>query len=376
MTSPAVELPAYGVGSLADLLPSVGAAMGMAEAPAVLDLPASDRFVVLLVDGLGLDQLAAHPDHAPYLSSLSVESLTAGVPTTTATSLTSFGTGRPPGQHGVVGYSCRIPGTNHILNALKWDTAVVDPVEWQPHPTVFAAMNQNGMAASVVGKRKFATSGLSLASQRGALFVGADSAGERLAAARHAVESPRAMVYVYDGDLDFTGHRDGCGSEAWRLQLATIDSFARQLRDVLPSDTVLVVTSDHGMVDVAPPDRIDVEDEPGMMVGVGLFAGEGRFRHLYCSARAVEGVAARWQDRLGDKALVLTREEALVAGWFGGVESQVEARLGDVLIACMAPIAVTSSRWFPQEAKLVGMHGSLTRAEMLVPLLVDSGAAA
>jgi Type I phosphodiesterase / nucleotide pyrophosphatase len=372
--------PAYGSASLTDLVPSAAAMLtaGLA-APAgrradgnVLDLPAAPRLVLLLVDGLGQRQLARYAADAPYLCSLPQRTLTCGVPSTTATSLTSLGVGLPPGAHGVVGYTSRIPGTDRLLNALRWDDSV-DAEEWQPHPTALAAAARAGVATTVVNKRAFEGSGLTVASQRGAEFVAADSAGERLAAAaRSAAADAPSLVYVYDSDLDATGHARGCRSEAWRHQLATVDAFAQRLRDVIPADAALVVTADHGMVDVEPHDRIDVDAEPGLMEGVSLLGGEARFRHLYCRAGAVEEVVARWRARLGDQALVLAREEAIAGGWFGEVRREVEPRLGDVVVACLGPVAVMSTERFPFESLLVGLHGSLTPEEMYIPLLVDA----
>lgn len=387
-------LPAYGSASLPDLLPAIGTALGVGahhadgQHPAdarqrdgAIELPAASRYVLLLVDGLGLDLLSAHAADAPYLSSLLSSDLsrrlTAGVPTTTATSLTSLGTGIPPGQHGVVGYTSRIPGTNRLLNALRWDSRV-DPREWQPHPTAFDRLAGHGVGTHVVSKRSFEKSGLTVASQRGAAYIGADSAGERIAetvqALRRAPSRERSLVYVYDSDLDATGHRDGCESEAWRLQLATIDAFALRLRKEIPADVVLVVTADHGMVDVPAHARIDVDTEPDLLEDIGVFAGEGRLRHLYCRAGAVDEVAARWRERMSTDAWVVTREQAVADGWFGPeVHRAVAPRIGDVLVASAGTVAVISSKRFPLELELVGLHGSLTRAEMLVPLLVDPG---
>jgi hypothetical protein len=337
----------------------------------VLDLPTAPRVVLLLVDGLGQRQLARNAADAPYLCSLTQRTLTCGVPSTTATSLTSLGVGLPPGAHGVVGYTSRIPGTDRLLNALRWDDSV-DAEEWQPHPTALAAAARAGVATTVVNKRAFEGSGLTLASQRGAEFVAADSAGERLAAAaRVAGADTPSLVYVYDSDLDATGHARGCQSEDWRHQLAIVDAFAQRLREVIPADAALVVTADHGMVDVDAQDRVDVDAEPDLLDGVTLLGGEARFRHVYCRAGAVDDVVARWRARLGDQALVLSREEAVAEGWFGEVRHEVEPRLGDVVVACLGAVAVMSTERFPFESLLVGLHGSLTAEEMYVPLLLD-----
>ncbi len=373
MTARDVVLPAYGSGSLSDVVPSALGALGVDGWSNVLSLPSASSYVVLLVDGMGWNLLRRHPVEAPYLSSLADRGrwITAGVPSTTATSLTGLGTGLPPGRHGVVGYTSRIPGTGRLLDALRWDTSV-DPVQWQPHATAFERAAGAGVPVSVVSKRMFASSGLTRAGQRGADYVGADRLGERIAATAELSRRPGSLTYVYDGDLDATGHRNGCASAAWRYQLGVVDHFARMLRAALCDSAALAVVADHGMVDVPPGARVDVVDEPGLLEGVDLFGGEARFRHLYCQPTMVEAVAARWRSRLGEAAVVMTREEAAAAGWFGPVEPGVAPRLGDVMVASVGEVAVVSRERFPLEASLIGLHGSLTADEMLVPLLVDS----
>jgi hypothetical protein len=354
------------------VVPSALAALGVDGWSNVLGLPPARSYVVLLVDGLGWHLLRKHASSAPYLSSLADRGrfITTGVPSTTATSLTCLGTGLPPGAHGVVGFTSRIPGTNRLLDALRWD-ARVNPLEWQRHPTAFERAAQAGVAVSVVSKRRFEGSGLTVAGQRGATYLGADLTGERVATTARAATVTGSVTYVYDSDLDTTGHRHGCESDAWRYQLATVDGLARTLRAALPSDAALVVVADHGMVDVAPGRRVDVDLEPELVAGLTLIGGEARFRHLYCEPDAVGDVATRWRERLGDEAVVKTQDSAIESGWFGAVDAAVRPRLGDVMVACVGDVAVVSTQRFAHETTLIGLHGSVTADEMLVPLLVD-----
>ncbi|MBA2559561.1 MAG: alkaline phosphatase family protein [Propionibacteriales bacterium] len=372
MSSAEAVVPRYFGGALSDVLPSALAAAGARGWANSLGLPSSESYVVFLVDGLGWNQLLAHPDEAPYLFSLAVGAtpITCGVPSTTATSITSLGTGLPPGAHGVVGFTSRIPGTDRLLDALRWDSRV-DPREWQVHDTVFARAAADGIATTSVSKRIFETSGLTLASQRGAAFVGADSLGERISAVVRASGEIGSLTYVYEGELDATGHRRGSRSWAWDHQLAMVDTFARRLREALPERVGLVVTADHGMVDVTPEGRLDVDGTPGMLDSVSLLGGEARFRHLYCTSGSVVDVAARWRELLGHNAWVVSRDEAIDEGWFGDVDALVRPRLGDVMVASRGDSAIVSSTRFPHEARLIGLHGSLSADEMLVPLLVD-----
>jgi hypothetical protein len=370
--SDGLVLPRYGEASLADLLPSVLGALGIPGEHDLMGLPRSRRYCLLLIDGLGWNLLRAHPAQAPFLISLPGRAITAGSPTTTVTSLTSFGTGLPPGRHGVLGYTTRIPGTNELLNALKWHAAV-DPATYQPHPTVFERAARAGVAVTVVGERKFRTSGLTIAGLRSPGFQGADTLGERVASAAGAASPNHSLVYVYDGDLDTTGHRAGCGSAAWQHQLTIVDRFAEELFDALPAETALIVTADHGMVDVDTANRLDVDDLPTLREGVALVGGEARFRHVYAEPGASSDVLAAWRAVLGDRAAVLSREEAVDVGWFGAVEARVLDRIGDVVASVGGDCAVEMRSVFPVEATLVGLHGALTADEMLVPLLVGQG---
>jgi hypothetical protein len=376
VSEPGFVEPAYGSRSLADVVPAVGAAIGVKVRPDVaegaLDLPEAPAYVVLLIDGLGARLLERYPDEAPYLSSLMATQQpgTAGVPSTTATSLSSFGTGLPPGAHGLVGFTSRIPGTDRLLNALFWDKSV-DPKQWQPHATAFTGLRLNGASVTVVNKREFRDSGLTVAAHRGADFVGADRVGERIAAAVAASRERPSLTYLYDGDLDWTGHRYGVDSEPWLQQLVMVDAQAEQLREALPPEVRLMVVADHGMVDSPSSHRVDVDRELALRDGLVLMGGEARFRHLYCRTGADATVAATWTELLGDRAEVLTRDEAMMRGWFGAVEPAVLPRIGDVLVACRGDHAVVSTVDFAYESTLVGLHGSLTEDEMLIPMLVD-----
>jgi hypothetical protein len=367
-----VVQPAYGEGAISDVLPSVLAALGVPGRPDVLGLPARRSYCVLLVDGLGWRQLRDNASWAPFLSSLPGRAVTATVPSTTATSITSLGTGLPPGRHGLVGYQSRIPGRNTLLNALDWDPTV-DPEQYQPYPTLLAQARADGVATTVVSQRRFARSGLTRVALSGVRYTPADTAGERVAAvlaALDAAEGAPALVYAYDGDLDGTGHRHGTDADAWRYQLAVVDSLAEQLAAALPPGAALLVTGDHGMVDVGAEDQVDVEAIPGLDRDVQLVGGEPRFRQLYVAPGRAGEVARRWAAALPGQALVRTRDQAVSDGWFGPVEARVADRFGDVLVACLGHTVLLAPSIWPREARMRGHHGSLTEAEMLVPCIV------
>jgi hypothetical protein len=371
-----LRLPDYAGRSLSGLLPAVADALGApvpggAERRAQLGLPASSRVCVVLVDGLGYENLAERAGHAPFLRSLLAGSapLSAGYPSTTAASMGSFGTGTGPGRTGLVGYTVRDPRTGGLANLVSWE-GTGSAREWQREPTVFEQLVAHDVPVTSVGPRKFLGSGLTEAALRGGGYRAAESLADRVDAALSLLREP-GLVYLYWGDVDKTGHHEGVGSWQWGDQLEALDGELRRLARSLPKRASVVVTADHGMVDVDPARRWDVATTPALSAGVALVAGEPRALHLHLEPGAdPEGTAARWSDVLGDAAVVLIRDEAVGAGLFGPVSEHVLPLLGDLVVATAGRATVVDSRTqTPASLRLVGVHGSLTTTELRVPLL-------
>jgi hypothetical protein len=376
-------------GVLADVLPAAAAALGvpLAAAPGravpAWSLPAAARVCVFLVDGLGERLLAERGGHAPSLRALlgqpadgAARVLESGFPSTTATSMGSFGTGSDAGTHGMLGYQVLDPSRDRLLNELSWDPDV-DPRAWQRRPTVFEEVAAAGVETFHIGPRFFAGSGLTEAALRGPKFIAADSLADRVDAAAAAMRSaPRTLVYLYWGDVDKTGHVHGCGSWQWGEELAQVDLAVRELSARLPADGLLLVTADHGMVDIPAHARIDLASDPELAQGVRLTGGEPRAPMLYTEPGQAEAVLTRWRARLDGRAAVLSRDEAVAAGWFGTVLEENLPRIGDVVVSVEDVLSVHDSRHQrPELMKLVGLHGARTEAETRVPLLRVAGSA-
>ncbi|WP_230684726.1 alkaline phosphatase family protein [Cellulomonas sp. JZ18] len=370
-------LPGAGERSLAQVLPAVCAALGAdvprgAAARDALGLPAAERACVVLVDGLGHLNLLERGGHAPFLRSLLPGSapLVTTFPSTTATALGTFGTGAAPGATGMLGYTVRVPQTGALGNLVSW-TDLPDARAWQAEPTVLERAVAAGLAVTSVGPARFAGSGLTNAVLRGPAYVAAEQLDARVDATVRALRAP-GLAYLYWGEVDKAGHHHGWGSWQWGDALSELDAALARLARSLPRGTLLVVTADHGMVDVDPARRRDLAADPVLGADVALTAGEPRALHLHLDPGAdAVAVADRWRGVLGEDAVVATRETAVGDGWFGPVADHVRPVVGDVVVAMTGAATVVDSRTqTPASIALVGVHGSLTAREMLVPLLV------
>lgn len=366
---------------LASVLPAALRSLGAGlpdgiEAP-TWELPESRRVVVVLVDGLGARQLERRSGHARTLRGLSSPlgegaSFRCGFPSTTATSLTSLGTGRRAGDHGIIGWqTCWRDG---LFNHLAWRNGP-EPSARQPLATMFQEAGRRDITMTSVSRAMFDGSGFTRAALRGGGFLPAENPQERtagvLSALAQAGRRGRALVYAYWDEVDKAGHVHGPDSLEWGEAVEAVDRFVGDLLERAPTGTTVVVTSDHGMIPAPHALRRDLAHDLVLDAGVRLLAGEPRAPQAWCEPGAVADVVETWREELGEDAVVLTREEAIESGWFGPVREGYADRIGEVVVAMLGEATVLDSRLLrPEVLALIGHHGSITDAETAIPLLV------
>jgi predicted AlkP superfamily pyrophosphatase or phosphodiesterase len=362
--------------SLADVIPSCLASLvGM---PNALDLPPAGGAVVLVVDGLGSSCLRARAGHARTLTGgfTAGSSMRSGFPTTTAAALTTLTTGAAPGAHGLVGYTVLDTDNDRVVNQLSgWDERL-DPATWQRCRTLFEQSAHAGVASFAVGAARFQDSGFTRAVLRGAQYRAAETIEDRMGQARAVLdENPGALVYVYAAELDQAAHAVGWESGSWTAHLEAVDAAVRAFVAGLRRQEGFVVTADHGMLDVPARSHVLFDSEPGLVDGIRFVAGDPRCLQLHFEPDASEqhraSVLQRWREAEGGRSWVVSRAEAIEAGWFGDeVHPDVAARIGDILIAARKAIAYYDSRSAtPRARNMVGQHGSFSPDELNVPLL-------
>jgi hypothetical protein len=366
---------------LADVVPSVLSAMGVEGFDGRIPLPGDIAGAcVLLIDGLGADLLDSHAEDAPVLAGMRGQTLEVGFPSTTVAGLAALGTGCRSGEHGLVGYSFRLPDVG-LINALRWRPHpwgddlrdVVQPEQVQPMPTMFERAVSAGAEVSVVSGAEFTGSGMTRAVLRGGRYIGVHALGDLAARVRDAL-ADGGFCYGYHGELDLLGHLYGPGSAAWRMQLRQVDRLVESIVEGLPSGGLLAVVADHGMVAVEAQDIVDIDDSEPLLDGVQAIGGEPRARHVYVADGAVDSALATWRETLAERAWVVSRDEAISAGWFGDrIGDDVRFRIGDVVAAARGSTGLMRRTVEPLLSSLVGQHGSLTSSEQLVPLLLAYG---
>lgn len=324
----------------------------------------TSRRVLLVLDGLGWHQLQERRHLAPTLGSLAGGPITTVAPSTTATALTSITTGLTPGEHGLVGYRIEIAG--EILNVLRWGTSSgdarrsIEPSSTQPFAPFL------GERIPVVSKAELESTAFTEAHLRGSRPRGWRALSSLPVVVAEQLANGDRFVYAYYDGIDKIAHERGFGAY-YDAELVAVDRMVADLIASLPPDTSLLITADHGQVQVA--DRV-VELPAELLRMVRVQSGEGRFRWLHARPGAADDLLAAAQSMFGDMAWVRSRQQTIDDGWFGPVVSPpVAARYGDVALVPFAPVTFhdpADSGPYP----LVCRHGSLTPDEMYVPLLV------
>jgi hypothetical protein len=352
--------------SLADVLPNcLDSLQGRRGA---LGLAPVTHAVVLLVDGLGTAALIPRAGHARVLASrLTIDgSISSVFPTTTAAALATLATGTLPGEHGLVGYTAFDAANDRVVNQLTgWDVDMT--ADWQRAPTLFERADAAGLASVAIGPARYRESGFTHAVLRGAEYRPGTSIADRLARAAEALSGPPALIYVYVPELDSASHAHGLESPNWVSALEELDDAVSRFVPHLGPTHGLLVTADHGVIDV--PHEAQRLVPAGLLEGVRHVAGEPRCLQLHLEPGESPDVhAERWRDAEGNRAWVATRDEAIAAGWFGSVTPDVLPRIGDVLVAARKRIAYYVD---PDDSgrKMIGQHGSLSPDELTIPLL-------
>jgi len=182
------------------------------------------------------------------------------------------------------------------------------------------------------------------------------------------------LVYAYTADLDTAAHVFGIASPEWHAAAVRADALLTRLVEALPPDAALLITADHGGLNVPADQRIDLDADPRLRAGVRAVAGDPRVRYLHTEPGAASDVIAAWGELLNGRADVHSRDDAVAAGLFGPVRPDHLPRIGDVVVTCTGDTAVLASGHEPPEvAQLVGFHGAAAPVEMAIPLITFHG---
>lgn len=340
-----------------------------------LGFRSAKRVFSVLVDGLGAQNLKGAGGHAPFLNqALAISKpISCGFPSTTATSITSFGTGLSAGVHGLVGYKVYDRVNSRPANLLTGWGEEQDALEWQPRQTVAAKALTHGVGAYVIGPKAYASTGFTAATMRGAEYLAAKTISDRVDVAIDLLRkrSDDLLVYLYVPELDQLAHTFGSDSDEWLRGLEEVDSQLRRLAGALSRTDALLVTADHGIVDVSQQNHIYLDELPVAWERVLDVSGDPRVNYIYLAdSSEAPDFAENLQSKLPDGVLVLTKTEVLNQDWFRGANQVAIERMPDIFALATKQVAMYHRLFAPAKSlEMIGQHGALSSRELSIPLL-------
>jgi len=338
-----------------------------------LGLSQKQKVIVILIDGLGAEQIMQRSGHAPWLNSLlNKKSISVcGFPATTSANIASFATGDSPGQHGLVGHRVWDRSHDEQINLLVGWNERTDPQVWQPRETVSERALSLGLQCNVVAASEYRDSGYTVATMRGANFIGANTWQEKFEAARVIANSKQqSLTYLYIPELDKYGHQSGWSGSGWAAMLEELDVMLRSFCDQIPKDTGVVITADHGMIETSKPRQLVLDNCYDKSGSVQFVGGDTRVNYVYLGdSGAIDQVVADLEPFSYAFDAVKT-EEAIAANWFGEVLQPAKDRLPELMLLAKSDFTLYHSKYFKARSfDMIAHHGSLSPAEIRVPLI-------
>ena len=340
--------------------------------PNRLGLRNANKIVVVLVDGLGAEQITARAGHAPWLSKhISAGQVShCGFPSTTSANIGSFATGMTPGEHGLIGHMVQDANFGQRLNLLTGWHEGTDPHLWQPHQTISEKAFTRGLSCNVIAAKEYQDTGYTQATMRKANFIAADSLAEKFEKANSILRDRQdSITYLYIPELDKYAHRHGWQSVGWASLLEELDRQLSSFTEKLPRDAGVIVTADHGMIDTADELRFYLDDYLDLDL-VDWVGGDTRSRYIYLKSAQYENQVLEALRLLQNIATPVKTSHAIDAGWFGDVGELARGRLPEIMLLAKSSFTLYHSEFSKKRSfDMIGHHGGLSSAELRIPLI-------
>lgn len=372
------------VNLMASILQGLGSHTNHHDALNTLDQDCFRRarnIVLLVIDGLGYNYLTAHAPHSTLHKYMHCR-LSTVFPSTTAAAITTFMTGLAPQQHGLTGWFTYFHEIHSILTALPViprfggtapEESDIDVTSLYAHVPVFDLLDIDGY---IVSPRNIAYSKYSLAHRGKARTVAYDSLGDCFAFARDIIKGNNNKKYIYSYWPRFDGmaHDIGVNSKEVAVHLQEIDeAFRRFIEDIAGTDTLVIATADHGIIDSGPEYCIEMEHHPQLQAMLTMpLSGERRMAYCYVGEDQRGDFTEYLQRNLAEQITVIPSGELLSQHYFGlgPAHPQLHRRIGDFALIMNGNYTIMDTLPGERHFYHIGTHGGLSDDEMQVPLIV------
>jgi hypothetical protein len=395
--------PNYAGRSILNLPASICRLMGVPElgnpplAPELLAALGDEvrKVILVLMDALGLEHLRRfiNEGKAPIWGQLVEQGILAPVtsitPSTTSAALTSLWTGRGAAEHGIAGYELWLKEYGVVANTIRHapmtfkgdagslSRAGFTPENFLPFTTLGTHLAAHGVDSYALQHRSILTSGLSKMYFNDVDVQAFSTSTDLTVNLRKLLEDKadeRVYVWVYWDQVDYFSHFYGPDDERTVEEFSSFSNaferlFLEPLSSKARSNTLVILTADHGQIATNPDPYYDLRNHSNLARRLHILpTGEHRLMYLFVRPGQTEAVREYFERTWPNQFTVVDPHYAVHAGLFGpGIpHARLADRLGDLLVAAHGNAYLW---WAEREDHLFGRHGGLSPDEMLVPLL-------
>ncbi|MBP7074428.1 MAG: alkaline phosphatase family protein [Rhabdochlamydiaceae bacterium] len=351
----------------------------------------TERVVLLLIDGFGWKFFEKYKDKYPFLKKLSqegiVSKLTSQFPSTTAAHITTLCSNQPVGQHGIYEWFIYEPSLERVIAPLLYSFAgdkkigsldgILNPLEFFPENLFFKKLQNHNINTTILQQDTIANSIYSKTMFNGANRVAYKDWKDAIRLLKSHLQKP-GFFYLYFGDFDSESHHHGVTS--LEVEKALDRCFHELETIIFPSSTTVIITADHGMIDIDPKTTIYLNQKfptlesklkKGADGHVLSPAGSCRDYFLHVKPSHIMDVLNELKEGLQEAAWVCLTAELIEKGFFGpqGISHACQKRMGEIAIIAKGSHSIW---WYEKgrfEQNLHAMHGGLTPDELEVPFL-------
>jgi len=360
--------PPKSLGRLGDVL--ISALQSVQGASNRLGLTNKRSVCVILIDGLGIHNLAKAGAHARFLNSQKSAVASSWFPATTSSSISSFATSMHPAQIGFLGYQVFDRTSCSAMNLLSGWKSFEQGASYQTQKTVAELATESEVGFHVAAPSSYENSGFTGATMRGAKYHGKDLIADRFKLAQQLLaDAEQKVIYLYIPELDQLAHSSGSNSTPWLNQLEDIDSLVADFTAKLPKHVGVLLTADHGVIDIKKEAHIYL-DELLALEELDFVGGDTRAPFIYFKNKVdIQAKQSALDEALSSVAYVVTPQELIAAGYWVSSDDWKHVQPDLVLIARKEVAFYHRAFAKRKSMDMVGHHGSITSQEMSIPLL-------
>ena len=318
--------------------------------------------VLLVLDGLGYENLIEHLDEHSFMRMHFKKSLSTVFPPTTTAATTSLVSGLYPSEHGWLGWNVYVSEVDDTVTLFRNESKYKHDKNYE-----VSVGNTYLHYDSIVDRINSET-----VHQAYSVSPFGDTpynSGDVESMVQNIIdlcnEDEKSYIYAYYEEPDGLMHHYGNQSTLVHQKILLLDEILEDMCSEL-QNTLVLVCADHGHIDV---ENLFIEDYPELeKMLLRETSIEPRACNFYIKEEYKDAFPILFNEILGDDFRLISKEEAHTEALFGPyVSNKIIKGIGDYIAVALTHYTLNDSR---KNYAFKSHHAGGTQREMIIPFMV------